>query len=99
MAENVFPAIDGNYEALLHPYYRESRRLVRLTTVREQDKLRVTDGIAASLHIDTIAIGNYPNDHDYPGFKFQLQPKSIRWGGRLTGTLFTIPYRCLVPSR
>ena len=57
LAENVFPAIDNNYEAL-HPYYRESRRLVGLTTVREQDKLRVTNGIAASLHLDTIAIGN-----------------------------------------
>ncbi len=98
LAENVFPAIDNNSFAL-HPYYRESRRLVGLTTVREQDILPVTDGIAASLHIDTIAIGNYPNDHHYPGVKFELQPKSIRWGGRLTGTPFTIPYRCLVPLR
>ncbi len=28
-----------------------------------------------------------------------MQPKSIRWGGRLTGTPFTIPYSCLVPLK
>ncbi len=39
----------------------------------------------------------FPNHHHYPGVKFELQPKSISWGGRLTGTPFTIPYRCLVP--
>ena len=50
----------------------------------------------SSFH-DTIAIGNYANDHHYPGVQFALQPKSIRWGGRWTGTPFSIPYRSLVP--
>ena len=82
----------------LHPYYRESRRLVGLTTVCEQDILPVTGGRVGKLHEDGIAFGNYANDHHYPGIDFPLQPKSIRWGGRWTGTPFTIPYRCLIPQ-
>ncbi|MUG91577.1 FAD-dependent oxidoreductase [Scytonema sp. UIC 10036] len=83
----------------LHPYYRESRRLVGVTTIREQDILPIAGGRVAPLHEDAIAIGNYANDHHYPGVKFELLPKSIRWGGRWTGTPFTIPYRCLVPIK
>ncbi len=96
LAENTFPANPTAFA--LHPYYRESRRLIGLTTVREQDILPIEGGIVAPLYIDAIAIGNYANDHHYPGFKFLLQPKSIRWGGRWTGTPFTIPYRSLVPA-
>ena len=87
----------------LHPYYRESRRLIGLVTLREQDILPIPGGQVAPLPIDElgqvsgIAIGNYPNDHHYPGINFPLAPKSIRWGGRWTGTPFTIPYGCLVP--
>ncbi|MCG6133069.1 MAG: FAD-dependent oxidoreductase [Nostoc sp. LLA-1] len=96
LAESVFPC---NHSAFaLHPYYRESRRLVGLTTVREQDILPMRGGRVASLFPDTIAVGNYANDHHYPGFDLPLQPKSIRWGGRWTGTPFTIPYRCLIPA-
>ncbi|KAF3885971.1 MULTISPECIES: FAD-dependent oxidoreductase [Nostocales] len=83
----------------LHPYYRESRRLVGLTTIREQDILPIAGGSVAPLHEDAIAIGNYANDHHYPEIKFELLPKSIRWGGRWTGTPFTIPYRCLIPIK
>jgi FAD dependent oxidoreductase len=82
----------------LHPYYRESRRLVGITTIREQDILPVPGGNAAVLYKDAIAVGNYALDHHYPGIDFPLQPKSIRWGGRWTGTPFTIPYSCLVSS-
>ncbi|MBD2446527.1 FAD-dependent oxidoreductase [Nostoc sp. FACHB-152] len=96
LAQEVFPTADTAFA--LHPYYRESRRLVGLTTIREQDILPVTGGRVASLFPDTVAIGNYANDHHYPGFDLPLQPKSIRWGGRWTGTPFTIPYRCLVPA-
>lgn len=104
LAENAFPDIHNSCGAFaFHPYYRESRRLVGLTTITEQDILPVLGGNAAALHPDTIAIGNYPNDHHYPGAefkpKFDLQPKSIRWGGRLTGTPFTIPYGSLVPLK
>ncbi len=94
LAKQVFPSNTG---FALHPYYRESRRLVGLTTVVEQDILPVVGGMVAPLHSDACAIGNYANDHHYPGIKFELQPKSIRWGGRWTGTPFTIPYGCLVP--
>ncbi len=98
LADGIFPQIQNRIGAYaLHPYYRESRRLVGLTTIREQDILPVTGGTVAALNIDAIAIGNYANDHHYPGVKFDLQPKSIRWGGRWTGTPFTIPYRCLIP--
>jgi len=85
----------------LHPYYRESRRLKGLVTVREQDILPGTGGWVASLPgedaIASIALGNYANDHHYPDINFPLQPKSLRWGGRWTGTPFTLPYGCLVP--
>jgi hypothetical protein len=96
LAEGIFPHTDAAFA--LHPYYRESRRLVGLTTVKEQDILPVAGGRVAALFADAIAIGNYANDHHYPGFDLPLQPKSIRWGGRWTGTPFTIPYRCLVPA-
>ncbi|NJL09854.1 MAG: FAD-dependent oxidoreductase [Calothrix sp. SM1_7_51] len=104
LAENFFPPQTTSPEILatsafaLHPYYRESRRLIGLTTIREQDILPLESGIVAPLNSDRIAIGNYANDHHYPDVKFLLQPKSIRWGGRWTGTPFTIPYRSLIPA-
>lgn len=97
LAPGLFPSSPHSSFAL-HPYYRESRRLVGLTTMREQDILPMAGGIVASLNEDAIAIGNYPNDHHYPGVEFQLSPKSMLWGGRRTGTPFTIPYRCLIPT-
>ena len=95
LANNIFPFGDGAYA--LHPYYRESRRLVGITTVTEQDILPISGGNIAQLQPASIAIGNYANDHHYPGDNYPLQSKSIRWGGRPTGTPFTIPYSCLVP--
>ncbi|MGF2035888.1 MAG: FAD-dependent oxidoreductase [Nostoc sp. CmiVER01] len=95
LAEKLFPHIPTAFA--LHPYYRESRRLVGLTTVREQDILPIAGGRVASIY-EAIAIGNYANDHHYPGVQFPLQPKSIRWGGRWTGTPFTIPYSSLIPA-
>ncbi len=101
LAKKLFPHTPTAFA--LHPYYRESRRLVGLTTVREQDILPVAGGRVASIFNDAsfcnaIAVGNYANDHHYPGVQFPLQPKSIRWGGRWTGTPFTIPYSCLIPA-
>ncbi|MDJ0734752.1 MAG: FAD-dependent oxidoreductase [Nostocaceae cyanobacterium] len=99
LANNIFPQIHNYHTAFaLHPYYRESRRLLGLTTIREQDILPIPGGRVAALHEDAIAIGNYPNDHHYPGFKFNLQSKSMPWGGRWTGTPFTIPLRSLIPK-
>lgn len=96
LAEKVFPHASTAFA--LHPYYRESRRLVGLTTIREQDILPIAGGRVASIFNDAIAVGNYANDHHYPGVKFPLQPKSIFWGGRWTGTPFTIPYSSLIPA-
>lgn len=114
LAVEMFPTLaslgGGGYA--LHPYYRESRRLRGLVTLREQDILPIGRGSAAALPTQTtaegcleveslctaIAIGNYPNDHHYPIGEIPLQPKSMRWGGRWTGTPFTIPYGCLVPA-
>ncbi|MEB3198937.1 MAG: FAD-dependent oxidoreductase, partial [Synechococcaceae cyanobacterium] len=45
-----------------------------------------------------IAVGNYANDHHYPGGDRPLQPKSCRWGGRWSGTPFTVPYAALVSA-
>ncbi|MDZ8238454.1 MAG: FAD-dependent oxidoreductase [Nostoc sp. ChiQUE01a] len=96
LAKQVFPHTATAFA--LHPYYRESRRLIGLTTVREQDILPITGGRVASIFNDAIAVGNYANDHHYPGVQFLVQPKSIQWGGRWTGTPFTIPYSCLIPA-
>jgi hypothetical protein len=105
LAENTFPQQQlGGGAYALHPYYRESRRLQGLVTVREQDILPQVQSQVAALplneigEVEAIAFGNYANDHHYPGFEFSLQPKSIRWGGRWTGTPFALPYRCLVPA-
>lgn len=107
LATDVFPHSSnklGGGAYALQPYYRESRRLQGLTTVREQDILPIPDGRVAALPINclgqvsAVAIGNYANDHHYPGFRFSLHPKSIRWGGRWTGTPFALPYECLIPA-
>jgi hypothetical protein len=101
LAIDVFP--DSGAFAL-HPYYRESRRLQGMVTVTELDILPIAGGTVATLPTDeqgqvtAIALGNYANDHHYPGYEFALQPKSVRWGGRWTGTPFTVPYGCLVPA-
>ncbi|MGF1512977.1 MAG: FAD-dependent oxidoreductase [Elainellaceae cyanobacterium] len=108
LAIDSFPADDpgcsiGGGAYALQPYYRESRRLQGLTTVREQDILP-EGGVAAALpigpdgQVEGIAVGNYPNDHHYAGASFPVADKTMRWGGRVTGTLFSIPYRCLVPQ-
>ncbi|TAF12152.1 MAG: FAD-dependent oxidoreductase, partial [Nostocales cyanobacterium] len=96
LAERVFPSVSPAFA--LHPYYRESRRLEGLITVFEQDILPRANGRVATKIDDAVAIGNYANDHHYPGVNFSLQPKSIRWGGRWTGTPFSIPYGCLIPK-
>ncbi|HEY9628681.1 MAG TPA: FAD-dependent oxidoreductase [Coleofasciculaceae cyanobacterium] len=107
LSEDAFPQSQdglGGGAYGLHPYYRESRRLQGLVTVREQDILPQSGSQVAALplneagQVEAIAFGNYANDHHYPGFEFALQPKSIRWGGRWTGTPFALPYRCLVPA-
>lgn len=105
LADRVFPDYETSNQLIqnqgsafaMHPYYRESRRLVGLTTVREQDILPISGGEVAPLKPDAIAIGNYANDHHYPGVAFAVKSKSIRWGGRWSGTPFTIPYTCLIP--
>lgn len=109
LAKNIFPhqqllpanSLITNNSFALHPYYRESRRLKGKVTITENDILPVKNGAVAKLpttttgEVNSIAIGNYPNDHHYPGVEFKLQPKSIRWGGRWSGTPFTIPYDAL----
>jgi hypothetical protein len=105
LAEDIFPHDNPSLRAAfaLHPYYRESRRLQGMTVITEKDILPIPNGRVAKLptnekgEITSIAIGNYANDHHYPDYKFELQPKSTRWGGRWTGTPFTIPYTTLVP--
>ena len=110
LANNIFPQQDNsllpNLDSAfaLHPYYRESRRIIGNTTITERDILPVSNGCVAPLplnemgEVNSIAVGNYANDHHYPDFNFKLENKSILWGGRWTGTPFTIPYEALVPK-
>ncbi|MEG4277398.1 FAD-dependent oxidoreductase [Microcoleus sp. MON1_C1] len=112
LAQNIFPisTIENPHNSsllgafALHPYYRESRRLRGISTVIEQDILPIAGGRVAKLPInaegicEAVAIGNYANDHHYRSGDIPLQPKSIRWGGRWTGTPFTIPYSALIPA-
>ena len=85
------------------PYWREGRRMVGRTTVIEQDLLpRVEDASSTDPPVNdagvlqSIAVGNYANDHHYPGDDWPLAPKSCRWGGRWTGTPFCIPFGALL---
>ena len=96
-------ALTGPHDFALMPYWREGRRLRALETVIEQHLLPQGAGPSiAALPIDAsgqttaIAVGNYANDHHYPGDDWPLAPKSCRWGGRWTGTPFSIPYGALV---
>lgn len=110
LATDTFPPVQsqddmGGCAYGLHPYYRESRRLVGLETVREQDILPMRGGNVAPLprdaqgQVTAIALGNYVNDHHYTQREFPLAPKALRWGGRWTGTPFSLPYGCLVPEQ
>ena len=85
------------------PYWREGRRMIGRTTVIEQDLLPQTQQspindqpLNESAVPQSIAVGNYANDHHYPGDDWPLAPKSCRWGGRWTGTPFCIPYGALL---
>ena len=85
------------------PYWREGRRMIGRHTVIEQELLPLAEGPSlAPLPLDrngalqSIAVGNYANDHHYPGSDWPLAPKSCRWGGRWTGTPFCIPFGALL---
>jgi hypothetical protein len=98
-------ALEGDQSLALMPYWREGRRLVGLEVVVEQQLLPLGPGACrAPLPLlpgggcSAIAVGNYANDHHYPGPDWPLAPKSCRWGGRWSGTPFTIPYGALVSA-
>lgn len=98
-------ALGGPSPLALMPYWREGRRLVGRTVVLEQHLLPLGGGESQGpLPLDNngvleaVAVGNYANDHHYPGPDWPLAPKSIRWGGRWSGTPFTIPYRALLSA-
>ncbi len=102
---DAFPAESGSPAPWLAamPYWREGRRMIGRQTVIEQDLLPEAEGVSTALpplneagQLQSIAIGNYANDHHYPGPDWPLAPKSCRWGGRWTGTPFCIPYGALV---
>ncbi|WP_017662860.1 FAD-dependent oxidoreductase [Baaleninema simplex] len=100
-AGGIFPHEESGLA--LHPYFRESRRLVGAVTVREQDVLPMPGGTVAPLPlwddaVESVAVGNYANDHHYTDRTFPVVSKTLRWGGRVTGTPFSLPYRCLIPA-
>jgi hypothetical protein len=102
-AEAASGSLEGQESLALMPYWREGRRLQGLARVVEQDLLPVAEGACrgplpfdAAGHCAAVAVGNYANDHHYPGSDWPLTPKSVRWGGRWSGTPFVIPYGALV---
>lgn len=102
LAKGIFPQA-GNFSTAfaLHPYYRESRRLKGQKVITEKDILPQGQVAPLSVHnqqVTSIAVGNYANDHHYPGYKFPLAPKSLIWGGRWTGTPFTISFESLLST-
>ncbi len=110
LAEEVFPAnsLNNKIGGLAYiPYNREVLRLEGFKTLTENDILPdLKNGEEARYLPDSIAIGNYANDHHYfemakPNSDkyFKLAPKSIQWGGRYTGTGFSIPYSALLPVK
>ncbi len=103
----AFPSDSGSPGPSLAamPYWREGRRLIGRQTVIEQDILPPQSGRGiAPLPVDeagrltSIAVGNYANDHHYPGGDWTLAPKSCHWGGRWSGTPFCIPYGALISA-
>ncbi|HEY9886671.1 MAG TPA: FAD-dependent oxidoreductase, partial [Vampirovibrionales bacterium] len=88
------------------PYNREVRRLIGVETFTENDlQPNLEEGERAKFNKDSIAIGNYANDHHYFEFAapgsikhYKLPPKSFKFGGRYTGTTFSIPYYSLIPA-
>lgn len=98
-------ALEGPEALALMPYWREGRRLVGRELVIEQQLLPQGPGesiaalpLDAAGHTTAIAVGNYANDHHYPGDDWPLAPKSCRWGGRWSGTPFAIPYGALLSA-
>jgi len=97
-------ALQGPSPVALMPYWREGRRLIGQATVIEQDLLPLGEGARrAPLPLvdgvcSSVAVGNYANDHHYPGGDWPLAAKSCRWGGRWSGTPFCIPYAALVSA-
>ena len=103
----AFPADAGSPAPWLAamPYWREGRRLLGRHTVIEQELLPLGSGesiaplpLAGDGSLQSIAVGNYANDHHYPGPDWPLAAKSCRWGGRWSGTPFCIPYGALVSA-
>ena len=99
-------ALSGASPLALMPYWREGRRLVGMEVVTELQLLPQAPGQATapvptdgSGAIRSVAVGNYANDHHYPGPDWPLAPKSCRWGGRWSGTPFCIPFGALVSSQ
>ena len=96
--------LHGASALALMPYWREGRRLVGLDTVIEQDLLPLAAGASRAAlprqaqRCTSVAVGNYANDHHYPGGDWPLAAKSCRWGGRWTGTPFCVPYGALVSA-
>ncbi len=100
-----FPTVAGGPGSMaLMPYWREGRRMKGIAVATEGDLLpdkvtghgpipRQPQGSCA-----TVIIGNYPNDHHYPGPPWPLAPKQMIWGGRHSGTPFALPYGVLLSS-
>jgi len=100
-----FPTAEGTGGPVaLMPYWREGRRLKGLAVVQERDLLpgETTGYGPIPRHgqgsCGTVVIGNYPNDHHYPGPPWPLAPKQMVWGGRHSGTPFALPYGVLISA-
>jgi len=87
------PSIMGSADGLSkHPYIRESRRIVALTTVREQDvAIDCQRGARAQHFADSVGVGWYPIDIHRAG------PEDVGISTRTRP--FQIPLGALIPVR
>ncbi len=102
LAQEIFPKTNG---FAVIPYYREARRLVGFDTFTENDFIYDNEN-AGSFLFDSIAVGNYVNDHHYDEMApktskkyFKPLVKSMKWGGRHTGLPFSIPMKAVIPIK
>ena len=92
IAEDIYPSADG---LALIPYVRESRRIVPVRWLREEDVVPEEGMERNAVHPDGVAVGDYYLDHHHSK---DHRPAGERLGEDYPSNApFQIPYSCMVP--